>query len=191
MDRLRTEHPSLRALDAGNAQFIASPAAASRSERASAPQHPIAVVICCSDSRIEPVEIFGQNAGDIFVIRTAGATYFMDDIESRASVEYAVKALGVDLVVVMAHTGCGAVSAAATPGTVQAGMPNLVILLERIRHRLSDSSTPVTELSVCHNTAQRVAAHMHDIGATGTTVVQALCHTDTGAVEWLDSFCAD
>jgi carbonic anhydrase len=72
-------------------------------------QHPFAVVVGCSDSRVPPELIFDQGLGDIFVIRVAGNVV---DTDVAASVEYAVDHLGTGLVVVLGHTGCGAVTAA-------------------------------------------------------------------------------
>lgn len=72
-------------------------------------QHPFAVVICCSDSRVTPEVIFDQGLGDIFVIRNAGNV--IDD-HVLGSIEYAVYHLGVNLVIVLGHESCGAVGAA-------------------------------------------------------------------------------
>lgn len=72
-------------------------------------QTPHAIVISCSDSRV-PVElVFDTGFGDIFVIRTAGHVISTEVI---ASVEYAVKYLGVKLIMVLGHYNCGAIGAA-------------------------------------------------------------------------------
>ncbi|MBL7770394.1 MAG: carbonic anhydrase [Flavipsychrobacter sp.] len=71
-------------------------------------QHPFAVVVTCSDSRVSPELVFDQGLGDIFVIRTAGN--IMGDIE-LGSIEYAVEHLNVSLVMVVGHEGCGAIGA--------------------------------------------------------------------------------
>jgi carbonic anhydrase len=76
-------------------------------------QHPRAVVVACSDSRVIPEDIFLAGPGELFVVRTAGNV--VGDVE-RASIEYAVLHLGVRLVVVMGHSGCGAVGAAMKHG---------------------------------------------------------------------------
>lgn len=74
----------------------------------SAGQHPNAVIICCSDSRVSPELVFDQGLGDLFVIRTAGNVIGPIEI---GSVEYAVEHLDVKLVVVMGHERCGAIQA--------------------------------------------------------------------------------
>ncbi|MBZ9688620.1 carbonic anhydrase [Clostridium estertheticum] len=72
-------------------------------------QHPFAVIITCSDSRVPPEFIFDQGLGDLFVVRVAGNV--IDKIE-LGSVEYAVEHLKTPLIVVMGHENCGAVEAA-------------------------------------------------------------------------------
>jgi len=72
-------------------------------------QHPWAAVLTCADSRI-PVEwIFCAGAGELFGVRSAGNTAFNEGV---ASLEYAVELLQVPLILVMGHSGCGAVTAA-------------------------------------------------------------------------------
>jgi carbonic anhydrase len=71
-------------------------------------QNPFAVIISCSDSRVPPEIIFDAGIGDLFVIRTAGN--LVENLE-LGSIEYAVEHLGVELVVVMGHEDCGAVTA--------------------------------------------------------------------------------
>ena len=72
-------------------------------------QHPFAVVLGCSDSRVPPELIFDQGFGDLFVVRVAGNVV---DTDVTASIEYAVDHLETQLVVVLGHTQCGAVTAA-------------------------------------------------------------------------------
>lgn len=71
-------------------------------------QHPFAVVISCSDSRVPAELVFDQGLGDIFSIRTAGNV--IGDYE-LGSIEYAVEHLDCKLIVVMGHKDCGAIKA--------------------------------------------------------------------------------
>lgn len=72
-------------------------------------QAPVAAVLACSDSRV-PVELlFDAGLGDMFVIRTAGGCV---DAAVSGSVDFAVTALGVKLVIVLSHEACGAIGAA-------------------------------------------------------------------------------
>jgi len=75
------------------------------------PEHrPSVAVLACSDARVPPSVIFDQPAGRLFVVRIAGNTASPTAI---ASLDYAVDKLGVELIIVLGHTDCGAVSAAA------------------------------------------------------------------------------
>lgn len=71
-------------------------------------QHPFAVVLTCSDSRVSPEILFDQGLGDLFVIRNAGN--LISDID-MGSIEYAVEHLDAKLIVVLGHTECGAIKA--------------------------------------------------------------------------------
>jgi carbonic anhydrase len=86
-----------------------------------AKQEPFAAVLSCADSRV-PVElVFDQSIGRLFVARVAGNIAFPDII---ASLEYGAAVLGVRVIMVMGHEGCGAVKAAAAgkavPGQISA-----------------------------------------------------------------------
>jgi carbonic anhydrase len=71
-------------------------------------QHPFAVIVTCSDSRVAPEILFDQGIGDLFVIRNAGN--LISDID-MGSIEYAVEHLDSKLIVVLGHTECGAIKA--------------------------------------------------------------------------------
>lgn len=72
-------------------------------------QKPYAAILSCADSRVDPGWLFASGSGELFQVRSAGNTAFDDGI---ASLEYAVSVLGTPLVLVMGHSGCGAVKAA-------------------------------------------------------------------------------
>ncbi len=99
---------SLAKLFSGNGNFLKK-ADKNLMAELSKGQHPYAVVVTCSDSRVSPEIIFDENLGKIFVVRTAGNV--VDEI-ALGSIEYAVEHLHVPLVIVMGHQSCGAVKAA-------------------------------------------------------------------------------
>ena len=76
-------------------------------------QQPYAIILSCADSRVVPELTFDTGLGEIFVIRVAGN---VANLESIASIEYAVAHLGVNLIVVLGHESCGAVTAAIAGG---------------------------------------------------------------------------
>lgn len=71
-------------------------------------QKPKVIVLSCADSRVPPELVFGQNTGDLFVVRDAGN--IVDEI-SLGSMEYAVEHLHSQVIVVLGHESCGAVAA--------------------------------------------------------------------------------
>lgn len=71
-------------------------------------QHPFAVILTCSDSRVAPELIFDQGLGDVFVVRTAGN---VPDNVALGSIEYGVLHLKASLLIVLGHEKCGAVTA--------------------------------------------------------------------------------
>jgi carbonic anhydrase len=75
-------------------------------------QAPLAAIVGCADSRVPPEVLFDQGIGDLFVVRVAGNVVSGAGATVKGSVEYAVAELGVRLILVLGHSGCGAVKAA-------------------------------------------------------------------------------
>ena len=75
-------------------------------------QFPEAVIVSCADSRVAPEILFDVGVGDIFVVRVAGNVIDGAGASVKGSIEYAVAELNVPLIVVLGHSGCGAVKAA-------------------------------------------------------------------------------
>lgn len=100
---MTTPEEALAKLRAGNERF-----ASGNSKRAGA-QHPFAIVLGCSDSRVPVETIFDQAPGNIFVVRVAGN--FLTN-EGLGSIEYSIAVLESTLILVLGHSNCGAVGAA-------------------------------------------------------------------------------
>lgn len=99
-------------------------------------QKPFATILGCSDSRVPPELVFDQGFGDLFVIRVAGNVI---DTDVVGSIQYAVRHLKTQLLVIMGHEGCGAVTAtlAAIDGTAKE--PRFIeALAKRIEPGLKD-----------------------------------------------------
>jgi carbonic anhydrase len=94
-------------------------------------QHPFAVVLSCSDSRVPAEIVFDQGLGDLFVVRVAGNVIAPSLV---GSVEFAASTFGAPLAVVMGHSRCGAVGATldAVRGKGVASA-NIADIVERIR----------------------------------------------------------
>ncbi len=105
---------ALERLREGNRRFVSGepgpvrPDLQARRAELVAGQHPFAVVVGCSDSRVPAEMVFGQGLGDLFTIRVAGNVLSAPEM---GSVEFAAGVLGTRLVVVMGHSRCGAVQA--------------------------------------------------------------------------------
>ncbi len=100
-------------LRAGNQSYTAGSDPALRQETALNGQRPYAIVVCCSDSRVIPERIFNADIGELFVIRIAGNVL---DNHQLGSIEYAAAHLDCPQIIVLGHTGCGAIEAALSGG---------------------------------------------------------------------------
>lgn len=104
---------ALETLMAGNKPYVASRQkhphqTPERRNQVKNGQHPFAVILGCSDSRVPPEVIFDQGLGDLFVVRVAGNVV---DKLVLGSIEYAVSHLTTPLVMILGHSECGAVTA--------------------------------------------------------------------------------
>ncbi|HET8948177.1 MAG TPA: carbonic anhydrase [Candidatus Polarisedimenticolia bacterium] len=103
---------ALERLRAGNRRFVEDLRRnQSNTERRTAlttGQEPFATVLGCSDSRVPAEIVFDQGLGDLFVIRVAGNIVAPSQV---ASIEFAAARFGTRLVVVLGHSGCGAIQA--------------------------------------------------------------------------------
>lgn len=100
---------ALQLLLEGNQRYVADHTEHPNQRPSDSPQHPLAVILSCSDSRVPPEIIFDQGVGNLFIVRVAGNTY---DRIALQSIEYAVGHLGTTLIMVIGHDQCGAVTAA-------------------------------------------------------------------------------
>ena len=90
-------------------------------ERLARGQHPDALFITCSDSRINPNLITNTNPGDLFIVRNVGnmvPPHGTPNNAEAAAVEFAVEALGVKDIIVCGHTHCGAMKGLLNPGSL-------------------------------------------------------------------------
>ena len=110
-----TPDQALSSLKEGNAQYIkgriSCPESIAKERKQFATiQHPFAIILGCSDSRVSPELLFNKlGLGNLFVIRNAGNV--VDDVVA-GSIEYGVKHLNSPLIMVLGHERCGAVTAA-------------------------------------------------------------------------------
>ena len=151
-------------------------------------QRPFAVIVDCSDSRVVPEFIFDQGLGDLFVIRTAGN--IVDDI-AIGSVEYAVKHLGIRLVLVLGHDDCGAVKATVSGGKaeghidtiLQAIRPAVTVARLKPGNLLDNAIAQNVDIVVNRlQTSQPILAQELQTG--NVRIVGGVYHLKDGSVDW-------
>lgn len=98
-------------------------------------QWPFAAILSCIDSRTSAELVFDQGLGDVFSIRIAG-NFMNEDI--LGSLEFACGIAGTKLVVVLGHSGCGAIKGACDG--VELG--HLTALLGKIRPAVEAVTEP-------------------------------------------------
>ena len=152
-------------------------------------QHPQAIVLACSDSRVAPELIFDQNLGDLFVVRTAGN---IADAIGVGSIEYAAEHLGRTVLVIMGHTKCGAVTAACSGDKMPTA--NLEAIVDKIapavqKAKGSAGGDALIEASVKENVRQSAkdilasSPVLHHLVEEGKlSVYEAEYQLDTGKV---------
>lgn len=116
-----TASPQLEALLSGYRRFRESGWTPNRERWKSLRegQQPEVMVIACSDSRVDPAQIFDVDPGEIFVVRNVAA--LVPPFETSpghhgvsAALEFAIQVLKVKEIVVLGHGMCGGCKAALT-----------------------------------------------------------------------------
>ena len=179
---MHTSEIVLQTLKEGNAAYVKSGAFAgdiSPEKRLALTggQSPRAVVITCADSRVFPEVIFSCGLGELFTIRIAGNVI---DAHQLGSIEYAVSHLKTPLVVILGHTGCGAVQAA-LHGEADG---HIRYIVDTIREAIGEA---------CHRNVLCVGKEIRaafsaeeDPLLREEQVACAVYDIETGKVEWLD-----
>jgi carbonic anhydrase len=191
---------ALAELKAGNERFVSHPElctvdlAQSRSAVAGH-QAPWATIIACADSRVAPELVFGgHGVGELFVARNAGN---LVDVGTLGTIEYGAAVLGSPLVVILAHTACGAVKAACDivtknatyPGVIGRMIEPIVPAALAVRNDSGDFADNTAKES-----AKRTAANLPTVskivsdlvGAGKVKIVAAIYDLQTGIVTYLD-----
>ena len=173
-----------------NLGMTAAEAATRRAELTKS-QHPFAIVLSCSDSRVPPEIVFDQGLGDLFVIRVAGNV--IDD-HSLGSIEYAVDHLAVRLIVVLGHQRCGAVKAAketiAAKTEAPAHIQSLVTAIQPAVEATAKGDLNATIEANVRNVTQALRSSTPvlkpKVDSGELKVVGAYYSLDTGAVAFMD-----
>lgn len=202
---MTTALEAIERLKEGNRRFVAGrrrsgAVSPNRRMRLTDGQNPFAAILGCSDSRVPAELVFDQGLGDLFVVRVAGNVAAPSQV---GSVEFAAGLFGIELVVVLGHTRCGAIEATLKELDHPACTPsaNLGAILNRIRPAVR--SLPDMAPDADHDTLARQAVRANvraqvavltqgsellgRLVETGRlTVVGAEYDLATGEVEFLD-----
>jgi carbonic anhydrase len=196
---------ALELLCDGNKRFVAERqrdgrTGATRRNEVSERQEPIAIVLGCSDSRVPAEIVFDQGLGDLFVIRVAGNIVAPSQI---GSVEFAAEQFHTRLVVVLGHSGCGAVLATIDQlkRPIEKQSRNLRAIVDRVRPSVEPLlATPLRAdpqalvASAVRANVRASASHLRHgsevleqlIARDGLLVVGAEYSLETGVVEFFD-----
>ena len=168
-------------LERGNADYRATGefrgrVDAERRKDLASGQHPYAIVVSCSDSRVLPEAVFSASLGELFSIRVAGNVIGEHVL---GSIQYAHEHLGCKLVVVLGHSNCGAVHAAFEGGaTGYAG--SLVSPIRELTCGCAD------ERAAAIANARAGAARVREaFPSADLEVMPAFYDIESGEVEWL------
>lgn len=203
---MKSAEQALQALREGNQRFVegasclANHVSGARRTRVASGQEPFAIILGCSDSRVPAEIIFDQGLGDLFVIRIAGNIVAPSQI---GSIEFAATSFGTRLVVVLGHSGCGAVAATldALRNPHERRSPGLRSIVERITpavtNLVEDHSTVCTDSLMGEAVRANVRRSVQQLRSgsailerllreDGLRVVGAEYALDSGVVEFLD-----
>ncbi|MCI4667035.1 MAG: carbonic anhydrase [Bacteroidia bacterium] len=187
-----TWNEALDRLKSGNNRFVQDSLDgelndSSRRQTLTGGQHPYAIILSCADSRVVPELAFDTGLGEIFVIRVAGN---VANVESIASIEYAVAHLGTNLIVVLGHESCGAVTAAMQGGN---NGYNLNLLLAHINPAIANTESGVVN-DVVKTNARMTGDELEErsgiikgaVEAGTLKIVPAYYNLGTGKVDFME-----
>ena len=197
-----THSNSLKALLDGNARWaVGQPThphldITRRKLVANEGQKPFAAILACADSRVPPELLFDVGIGDLFVVRVAGNSL---DKLGQQSLEYATGHLGVELVMILGHQGCGAVKGAvdAYPASAPEFLSVIYRAIEKSKEIIKErGGNPDDKVALAKETVDRHVIRMvnelraehsfaETIGKGKLAVVGARYDLDSGRVMML------
>jgi carbonic anhydrase len=191
---------ALAALKSGNQRYVSEPALCTvdlEESRSAVAEHqaPWATIVGCADSRVPPLLVFGgHGVGDLFIARDAGN---LVNVGTLGTIEYGAFVLGSPLIVILAHTACGAVKAACDVVTKNATYPGVIgTMIEPIvpaALAVRDQPGDFVD-NTAKESAKRTAARLPNLSpivgdlvrAGKVKIVAAIYDLETGVVAYLD-----
>lgn len=193
-------HAAMTLLREGNQRWLSGNStnpsidADRRQDAAENGQHPFVTVLTCADSRIPVERVFDRGVGEVFTVRVAGNVAGVSEV---ATIEYGLSHLHTPLLVVMGHTHCGAVAAAAsnTPvhGMVAKLVSNITPAVDRAKRNNPDADeAAIANLAVTENVWQTVydllreSSQVRELATQGKVrIVGAVYDIASGKIEWM------
>ena len=156
-------------------------------------QKPFVTVLTCADSRLPVERIFDRGVGEVFVVRVAGN---IAGISETGTIEYGLGHLNTPLLVVMGHTKCGAVAAAASGAQLHGALGKLIDSISPAVDRAKRNNpglegNDLAAIAVRENVWQSVFDLYKSpeirglVGQGKVKVVGAVCDISNGKVDWL------
>ena len=195
-----TPDEALAILIEGNNRYLddtIAPMDYSAARAAAVEEHsPVAAILGCGDARVATELIFDRGPGDLFMVRLAGN--FLSDY-GLASMEYCVEFLDTPLLVVLGHTGCGAVTSAVRVVANKEDLPGrLFVLIDALEPsvlRAQMANPDDLILAAIEENVHRQVRRLRTISpvinaalAAGTVkVVGAIYEMETGRVRIIDA----
>lgn len=191
---------ALKLLTEGNARWVATspntPNTSMERRKAVADQgqHPFVTVLTCADSRLPVERVFDRGVGDVFVVRVAGN---IAGTSETGTIEYGVEHLKTPLLVIMGHTKCGAVNAAATHAEVGGSIAKIVDQIEPAVERAAKNNPGVEGANLVPaaikenvwQTAFDLLKNSHEVRSLVESgklkIIGAVCDISTDKVEWM------
>jgi len=196
---ITTAEDALQALKDGNQRWVSgqpinpNTEPSRRALLADKGQKPFVTVLTCADSRLPVERMFDRGVGEVFVVRVAGNTA---GVSETGTIEYGLGHLNTPLLVVMGHTKCGAVAAAATGAQLHGSLGKLIASISPAVDRAKRNNpgldgNDLAAIAVRENVWQTVFDLYKSpeirglVGQGKVKVVGALCDVSSGRVDWL------
>ncbi|MHC1682174.1 MAG: carbonic anhydrase [Clostridiaceae bacterium] len=197
-EKITSATEAKKLLEEGNTRYVAKETLAKdisdtrKKDLVTNGQHPFAIIVSCSDSRVAPEVVFDQGLGDLFVIRDAGNVV---DAITLGSIEYGAEHLGAPLIVVLGHEKCGAVKATVDGGELPENIQAIVNKIKPSLDKAKATGAAADELyvktedeNIEHTIAEIEASPVikHLVEENKVQIVGAKYHIEDGKVEFTE-----
>ncbi|MCA9100642.1 MAG: carbonic anhydrase [Planctomycetales bacterium] len=157
-------------------------------------QHPLALFITCSDSRIDPSLLTQTKPGELFIMRNAGnivPPHGTGNSGEAATIEFAVRALKVKDIVICGHSHCGAMGGLLNPESLEdlPAVRNWLSYAEATKRVIQDKYKHITDPNnrLTATVEENVLIQVENL-RTHPAVAAALAQKQLGIHAWVYKF---